>query len=135
MWRKIPIVVALSMALVTIAAAAPRDVADRVLNTVLPGRDPVDLAIRLRGVSAATPRVAPVPAAPLVVGFTDNFWILDQRSAQLFQADATLRLVTPHAYWFVQTDLADRAPQPDLERSASTFESRIYPVVHRYFGA
>jgi hypothetical protein len=53
----------------------------------------------------------------------------------LFQARAALRLVTSHAYWFVETDLADRAPQADLERSASTFETQTYPLIHRYFGS
>jgi immune inhibitor A len=115
--------------------SAPRDMADRLLNAALPGREPLDLAVRLRGLSAATPVVVPVPPAPLVAGFKDAFWILDQRTAQLFQADATLRLVTPHAYWFVQTDLADRAPQLELERSANVFETKIYPLIHKYFGS
>jgi hypothetical protein len=114
--------------------SAPRDMADRLLGAVLPGRDPFDLAVRLRGLSSATPRLNPVPGAPLVAGFTDTFWILDQRTAQLFQADATLRLVSPNAYWFVQDDLADRAPQADLERSAKVFETNTYPLIHRYFG-
>jgi len=69
------------------------------------------------------------------LGGEDSFWILDQRSAQLFQASATLRLITDHAYWFVQTDLADHAPQTDLERSANIFESKTYPLIHRYFGS
>ena len=84
------------------ARSAPRDMADRLLSAVLPGREPFDLAVRLRGLSAATPRSTPVSAAPLVAGSADTFWILDQRTAQLFQADATLRLVSSNAYWFVQ---------------------------------
>jgi hypothetical protein len=115
--------------------SAPRDMANRVLSSARPGRDPLDLAVRLRGVSPSTPLIAPAVPAPLKAGFQDNFWILNQRSAQLFQTQATLRLVTDHAYWFVESDLADKAPQADLERSAAVFETRTYPLIHRYFGS
>jgi hypothetical protein len=115
--------------------SAPQLMIDRVLAAPLPGRDPLDLAIRLRGVSAATPLVAPAPPAPAQPGFTQSFWILDQRTAQLFQTRAVLRLVTGHAYWFVQADMLDRAPQVDLEQSASVFENKTYPLIHRYFGS
>ena len=115
--------------------SAPQAMADRLLTAPLPGRDPLDLAVRLRGLSASTPLIAPEPAVGLVVGFTDTFWILDQRTAQLFQAPAMLRLVTDHAYWFVQTDLADRVLAADLQRSASVFENSTYPLIHRYFGS
>jgi len=112
---------------------APADMVERISAAALPGRDPFDLAVRLRGYSAGVPLVQ--LKAPLVLGREDNFWILDQRTAQLFQARATLRLVTDHAYWFVENALADRAPQTDLERSAAVFESKTYPLVHRYFGS
>jgi immune inhibitor A len=115
--------------------SAPRDMVERLLNAPLPGRDAFDLAVRLRAVSRATPLRAPLPAAPLVPGFQDTFWILDQHTAQLFQAAATLRMVSEHAYWFVEDDMADRALQADLEQSANTFETRTYPVIERYFGA
>jgi immune inhibitor A len=115
--------------------AAPSATAERLLGAPLPFRDPLDLAVRLRGVSPATPLAAPAPAVPLEAGFQDTFWILDQRTAQLFQTQATLRLVTDHAYWFVESDLANNAPQPELERSAAVFESRTYPLIHRYFGS
>jgi immune inhibitor A len=115
------------------ASGAPNEMVDRLLQANLPGRDPVDLAVRLRGlVQVPLPSIRP---APLLVGREDAFWILDQRTAQLFQTRATLRLVTDHAYWFVETTLADRAPQADLERSAGVFERSSYPLVHKYFGA
>jgi immune inhibitor A len=31
--------------------------------------------------------------------------------------------------------MADRAPQSDLERSASVFETKTYPLIHKYFGS
>ncbi|MGI9146042.1 MAG: hypothetical protein ACR2IK_05760 [Chloroflexota bacterium] len=115
--------------------SAPSQMTERVLSAQLPLRDPLDLAVRFRGIPASTPLVATTAPAPLVAGAEDNFWILDQRSAQLFQARAALRLVTEHAYWFVESDMAEYAPQPDLERSASVFESKTYPLIHTYFGS
>ena len=114
--------------------SAPQSMADRVLSAPLPDRDPVDLAGRLRGVSIPSPLGLPTPQAQLVRGATQSFWILDQRTAQLFQSSATLRLITDHAYWFVETDMTDRASQADLEQSANVFESRTYPLIQRYFG-
>src|ERR687886_2910239 len=115
--------------------SAPQAMADRLLTAPLPGREPLDLAVRLRGVSPSIPMIAPVSPTPLVAGFTDTFWVLDQRTAQLFQAPATLRLVTEHAYWFIEDDLADRVLPADLQSSAAVFETRTYPLIHRYFGS
>src|SRR6476619_5802862 len=75
--------------------SAPRDMVARLLSTPLPGRDPLDLAVRLRGLSPTTPlTVAPAGAAPLASGREDSCWVLDQRTRKLFQARATLRLLT-----------------------------------------
>src|SRR5437868_5705933 len=143
--RRATAVLAAVVALILLAASAgtgnadersaPQAMADRLLNAPLPGRNPLDLAVRLRGLSPLTPLVVPTVREPLVAGSTDTFWILDQRNAHLFQTSAQLRLVTDHAYWFVESDMADRAPQPDLQRSASVFETRTYPLIHRYFGS
>ncbi|HLZ31684.1 MAG TPA: hypothetical protein VKV73_30550 [Chloroflexota bacterium] len=115
--------------------SAPAQMAERLQSAQLPYRDPLALAVRFRGVPAATPLVATSVPKPLKAGFEENFWILDQHSAQLFQAPASLRLITDHAYWFVETDMADRAPQADLEQSATVFETTTYPLIHMYFGS
>ena len=113
------------------ARSSPAEQLARVTSAAEPGRDPVDLAMRLRGAPAPPPVLA---AEPPTVGDVRSFSILDQRSARLFTADAELRFVSPHVYWFVQSTLAARAPQADLERSAATFESNTYPLIHQYFG-
>ena len=108
---------------------------DRVSSASLPDRDPLDLAgpaARDGDSDTGNPPAAP---APLTRGDADMFWVLDQRTAQLFQTRAMLRLVTDHAYWFVQSDMADRAPQADLEQSANVFETRTYPLIRRYFSS
>ncbi len=126
--------------------SAPQLMVDRVLSAQLPNRDPRDLAERLRAPTAPSPSVTSASASAsasastsgppaLAVGDADTFWILDQRTAQLFQTRASLRLVTQHAYWFVQSDMLDRAPQTDLEQSATVFEHKTYPLIHRYFGS
>src|SRR4051794_3840618 len=135
-WRAAICMVFAALLLATTSFAdereAPVDLAERLLAAPLPGRDPVDLARRLRGMQLPSPTAEVAPTRS--VGDAETFWILDQRSANLFQAAATLRVITPNAYWFVQDDLADRSPQADLERSAQTFESHTYPIIHQYFG-
>lgn len=115
--------------------SAPQLMADGVAAAPLPWRNPVDLAMRLRGASISMPLPTPAADVPLSPGYAQNFWILDQRSAQLFQQAASLRLVTEHAYWFVESDMSDRVTQADLERSANVFETRTYQLVQRYFGS
>ncbi|GAC1324694.1 MAG: immune inhibitor A [Chloroflexota bacterium] len=117
-------------------AAAAVEMAQRGMDTPLPSRSPIDLAVRLSGMAPPASTVAPDAAgAGSAVGATDTFWILDQRRASLFQASATARVVTSHAYWFVADDLADHVDQADLERGARVFEDATYPVVTHYFGA
>src|SRR5207302_8799213 len=48
----------LATGVVAEARSAPRDMADRLLSAVLPGREPFDLAVRLRALSTATPLTA-----------------------------------------------------------------------------
>jgi immune inhibitor A len=107
--------------------------AERLAATPLPGRDPVDLAMRLRGLPSDTPLVAP-PAVSRSVGHEEEFWILDQQAARLFPVRATLQLLSSHAYWYVQADLTAGLPQADLERAARIFETQTYPSIRRYFG-
>ena len=93
------------------------------------------------GRAAARARDHPPPAirrapARWLVGDADSFWILDQRTAQLFQIDGDAapgdrpRLLVRRS-----RDMADRAPQADLERSADVFERQTYPLIHSYFGS
>ena len=108
---------------------------DHLRAAPLPRRDPVDLARRLRGLD---PSLAIGPATgprPHLDGYQERFWIVDQQAARVSEATATLRLVTPHAYWFVEDGYDGRAPQNALAQSADAFESQTYPAVRRYFGS
>lgn len=105
----------------------------RLKETPLPARVPLDVAVRLRGVAPDAPVAR--PAAPTrSVGETDEFWIVDQGSARTFRVPATLQLVTDNTYWYVQNDYLPRIPQSDLARAARFFEDTTYPTVRRYFG-
>lgn len=115
-------------------ATSADQMAQRVRAAPLPARDPLDLAVRLRGAPADIPLASPPVEAPRPVGAEEWFWIVDQRAASMFQVSATLRLVTDHAYWYVQTDRAAQVAQEDLDQSAAAFESSTYPTIRLYFG-
>jgi hypothetical protein len=78
-----------------------------------PARDIMDLARRLRGLPAGTPRDAPPRDEPLPTGDRQTFQVVglpgpgEARRAppRTDVIDATLWLVTPHTYLYVQDDL------------------------------
>ncbi len=136
-------VLALATALVVLAAApagaqpeaSPERLLEQLRATPLPPRDPLGLAMRLRGVPADALAAARPSVAPRQVGEGAEFWIVDQRAARTFKARATVQLATERAYWYVQDDLLARAPRADVERSAAVFEARTYPTLRQYFGS
>ena len=65
-------------------------------------------------------------------GRRDTFWVTDLQELRPYTIQSTLRLVSPHAYWYVE-DGSD-ASQGDLERAAGVFEEEIYPRVSAAFG-
>ena len=69
---------------------------------------------------------------PLRVGDVRSFKLVNLRRLELYESDFVLRLVTPHAYWFVEDGVA--AAQGDIEKSAALFEDAIYPRITGVFG-
>ena len=65
-------------------------------------------------------------------GREDEFWLVDMNELEIYQSRFELRLVTPHAYWYVED--GQRVQQSALERAAAAFERVIYPRVTAYFG-
>ena len=65
-------------------------------------------------------------------GREDEFWLVDMNELEVYQSQFELRLVTPHAYWYVED--GQRVQQSGLERAAAAFERVIYPRVTAYFG-
>jgi len=66
-------------------------------------------------------------------GREDTFWVLNLSSLEYSEHAFDLRLVTPHAYWYV--DQEQDVDQQELEKAAMEFEDNIYPTVTSIFGA
>ena len=95
---------------------------------VPPARDLVALAQRFRpGVDAGLATFPAVSASD--IGTSEQFWLIDLAGPKLGQLNATLRLVTPHAAWYVGE--SDSVAQADLEAAAAVFEDVVYPQVTR----
>ena len=74
----------------------------------------------------------PVESVTYAEGRKDNFWLINLPAVEIYQSEFELRHVTPHAYWYFETDLS--AKQEDIERAAAVFEEQIYPRVTAAFG-
>lgn len=82
------------------------------------------------------------PSAPPLVnsdapshqpGRVDTFWVAEHGAAGHFQVEAELRLVTRHAYWYVQR--GSTITEAALRMSSEAFEGTIYPAVRRAVGS
>jgi immune inhibitor A len=106
----------------------------------LPSRDLLDLARRLGGLKDAP--ADPVNSSPqnLSVGDKHTFHLILMPSAGQGQevppnpvdVSATLRAVTPHAYFYVQD--GQSVSQGELDKAAQAFEDTVYPEVTQAFG-
>jgi immune inhibitor A len=124
-----------------LTAAAPTTAAGIPANEQAPppARDLMDLAHRLRGLPADTPRDAPPRQEPLPVGDQQTFQVVslpnpgEARSVppQTHGVAATLRLVTPHAYLYYADDL--EVDEGRLEQAGQRFEE-VYARISETFG-
>ena len=98
-----------------------------------PDRDLYQLARELvPDLPAEIPRVVNPEPVSYAEGRVDTFYLVDLTDLEVYQREFELRLVSPHAYWYVEEGLTIR--QLDLERSASIFEEDIYARVTAVFG-
>jgi len=120
-----------------LATLTPQPSADwpslRALDqAVVPHRDLYALTARLRHLSAPIPRVIP-DQREYRIGDRKIFWVANSDAKTYFTATATLHVLTPHAYfWVDDTYTVDDAA---LQRSAQRFENKIYPTDRRIFGS
>ncbi|HEX2988194.1 MAG TPA: hypothetical protein VHS06_08505, partial [Chloroflexota bacterium] len=118
----------------TTAAAPPAPAQETIPQTQLPWRDLADLAVRLKGVSPdAVNGVPPQDVPEKQVGDQTSFWVADQANNRYYSVDATLKVVTPHAYMYVADD--SMLDIPRLQEAAQGFEDRVYTVDRHYFGS
>ena len=97
-----------------------------------PERDLYELARSLFKIGEEMPRVVNPDLVSLEQGRVDSFWLTDAISKDVFSIDATLRLVSDHAYWYVESRLG--VSDEDLERAAREFEESTYPKITSAFG-
>ena len=100
----------------------------------------MELARRLRGVTGDIPTQVNTVPPEYRVGDTHTFNLMHMAppgqagevSPRLFQIQATIRLVTPHAYFYFEDGLD--VAQEDIEKAGRVFEEVIYPTVVGNFG-
>jgi immune inhibitor A len=118
----------------TVAPVAS-DMSATLLAKPLPEGDIFDLTRRMRGRDGQpAAEFLPARATPPVegVGTELPFWTYDFAAKKPTKITATLRIITDHAKWWVQSDV-----QFDLEQlrvSATTFDTRVYPTTRRLYG-
>lgn len=95
-------------------------------------RDLNQLAREYRGIGSVPPLVR-VDEPDVQVGRIETFWVGEQGTPAHFQVQAELRLITRHAYWYVQQ--GSSVSSAALNRAADAFERVIYPNVRRLVGA
>jgi len=108
--------------------------ADALLHAQIPERDLYQIVPRLRkNLALLTPAPAPTPRT-LKVGDTDTFFVVENATTGQYRTvTATLQVVTPHSYYWVENGLS--VDQAALQKAADFFEQTIYPTNHKYFGS
>jgi immune inhibitor A len=98
----------------------------------VPDRDVLDLALRLGRVTKPISPIAQTEAPTLAEGDSHTFNVLDVPALAQESVEATLRLITPHAYFYFQDNQS--VSEDDLANAGREFEEDVYPTVTRYFG-
>ncbi len=94
-----------------------------------PRGDPIELAERLKyGGGTELAPLAPIET-DLAVGHVEEFHVLDVGDLRPFTVEAELRLVSEHAYFYVERGARVRDSQ--LEASAREIEGHIIPTIRR----
>ena len=104
----------------------------RSLSRELPERDLHELAERLGGVPKGSPRTLQEIRSDLKAGSQEEFFVTDAVTDTTYTIGATLQVVSPNAYWYVddELDISDE----DLQQAASEYESAIRPTLLEAFG-
>lgn len=108
--------------------------ATTLATTGSPVRDLVMLTerLKLKGIGNV-PTVVNSRPPNYAVGSKQPFYVADMGKRTYFSINATLRYVTPHAYWYVRDGLT--VNPANLRASADRFEKKIYPTDRAVFGA
>ena len=115
----------------TVAPSLPSPL-PRSLPHELPERDLHALAERLGGVPRGSHRTLQVVHTDQQTGHRQEFFATDISTDTTYVVDATLQVVSPNAYWFVDDLLAIQ--DEDLQLAANEYESNIRPKLLEAFG-
>ncbi|OGO28959.1 MAG: hypothetical protein A2Z16_05140 [Chloroflexi bacterium RBG_16_54_18] len=112
--------------------AISQDTISTFNNTIVPMNDPIGLAKRLNG-EVEIPTQLDSPIRLYSLEDREKFWVLDSDGNQSKQIEATLRYITDHAYFWVEDDV--RYSPDSIKSLMETFENKIYPTNHNFFGS
>ncbi len=102
------------------------------LSRELPERDLHELAERLGGVPKGSHRTLQEIRSDLNAGSQEDFFVTDTITDTTYTINATLQVVSPNAYWYVDDELDIR--DEDLQQAAREYESTIRPTLLEAFG-
>ncbi len=118
------------------AAAGTSDMTAALVANPLPEANIFELVRRMKGREGQpSAPFQPVRTTPLDegVGTSREFWTYDFASKKNLRITATIRVMTDHAKWWVQNDVA--FDEPGLRSSASFFETRVYRTDRDAYGS
>jgi len=110
----------------------PTDTLHLLETTIVPKNDLLSIACRLLSKCNVQATLAP-PSAPLQIGDQEKFWVLDMDTNENSQVTATLRSITPHVYFWIESGVDYDVN--DLTQLVDTFENEIYPTTREFFGS
>lgn len=108
----------------------PTETLKTLEENIVPINDPPDLACRLQGICNVPETL---PSGPFNVGENKSFWLVNSDSAESFEINARLEMVTPHAYLWVQDGV--KINKSDAKDLMDAFESKMYPTNREFFGS
>jgi len=117
-------------------SAAVTDMTDALAKNPIPVADLFDLTRRLRGRDgqpAAAFTAARQTPPDEAVGAETSFWIYDFDAKKNVKVTATLRVLTEHSKWWVESGVTVDAA--GLQATAATFETKIYPADRAAYGS
>ncbi len=107
--------------------------ADSLRSVSIPKRDLYQIVPRLtKNAALLTPLPTPAPRTRQV-GDRDSFFVVvDWAAGKYRTANATLQMITPHSYFWVEDGYT--VDPASLQEGADYFENSVYPTDHKYFG-
>jgi hypothetical protein len=101
-------------------------------DSVVPENDVYELACRLQGI-CNVPKTLSAPVAPLTVGTTQKFWLINADTNENFQVEMTLLNITPLTYFWAEEGVD--VNEADMKALMDEFDQKIIPTDREFFGS